>query len=98
MNRLMPLLLKRLQHEGPPVIEHDAVTTAHTRRRLSIKKTHINDAACLSEPPSIVNIPETVHVIKAVGHGRRQMLWPPSKYGTPRYKIGTQHTRVIGPT
>ena len=32
----------------------------------------------------------TVHVIEATGHGRRQMLWTLSKYGTPRYKTGRQ--------
>ena len=84
MNWLIPLLIARLPSNGFPIIEHDAVTTAYTRRRLSIPKTHVNDAACLGEPSSVANIPSTVHVIEATGHGRRQILWPVSKYGTPR--------------
>ena len=90
MNRLMPLLMARLQSDEFPVIEHDAITTAHTRHRLGIQKTHVNDAACLGEPSSIANIPGTVHVIEAVGCGRRRMLSQASKYGTLRYKPGSQ--------
>ena len=90
MNRLMPLLLARLRSDGRSVIEHDAVTTAHTRRRLGIQKTHVNDAACLGVPSSVSSIPSVVHIIEAVGHGRRQMLSASSKYGTPRYTPGAQ--------
>ena len=71
MNRLMPLLITRLKNDVLSTIEHDAVTTAHTRYRLGIQKTHVNDAACLGEPSTISNLPDTIHVIEAVGHGRR---------------------------
>ena len=90
MNQLMPLLVKALETFGLPLLQTDAVTTAYTRKVLEIEKTHANDAACLGEPAQVMNIPETVHTLESVGHGRRQMLWPPNKYGTPRYKAGPQ--------
>ena len=90
MNQLMPPLLEGLEQPGLPVSRHDAVTTAHTRKRLGIDKTHVNDAAALGEPASLTNIPLTVVTIRSVGHGRRQMLSTPSKYGTPRYKEGPE--------
>ena len=90
MNRLMPLLITRLKNDVLSTIEHDAVTTAHTRYRLGIQKTHVNDAACLGEPSAISNVPDTIHVIEAVGHGRRRMLWSSSKHGTPRYQPGVE--------
>ena len=86
----MPLLITRLKNDVLSTIEHDAVTTAHTRYRLGIQKTHVNDAACLGEPSAISNVPDTIHVIEAVGHCRRRMLWSASKHGTPRYKPGVE--------
>ena len=88
MNQLMPLLIAALQDFNLPLTETDAVTTAYTRKQLSIPKSHANDAACLGEPASIANIPAEITVIRAVGRGRRQMLTPASKYGTPRYVEG----------
>ena len=88
MNRLMALLRERLHDTGLPVEEHDAVSTAITRIVLNVPKTHVNDAACLSEPERIINLPETITIINHVGHGKRQMLSTPSRYGTPRYQAG----------
>ena len=85
MNQLMPLLVKALEAFGLPLLQTDAVTTAYTRNLLGVDKTHANDAACLGEPTQVTNIPERVQTIEAVGHGKRQMLWPPSEFGTPRY-------------
>ena len=88
MNYLMALLRKALSDTGLPLVEHDATATACTRRRLGIAKSHVNDAACLGDPPEVQNIPERVTLIRAVGHGRRQMLWPPDKHGSPRHRKG----------
>ena len=88
MNQLMPLLLKGLEELGIPFEETDAISTAYTRKRLGVSKTHANDAACLGDPDGVINIPEEVTIIRSVGHGKRQMLTPPSQYGTPRYKEG----------
>ena len=90
MNQLMPLLVEALEAFSLPFLQTDAITTAYNRKVLGIEKTHANDAACLGEPAQVLNIPATVHTLKSVGHGRRQMLWPPSKHGTPRYKDGPQ--------
>ena len=88
MNQLVPLLQTALQNTGLPVTETDAVSTAHTRNELGIPKSHVNDALCLAEPLKVNNLPERLTLIKAVGHGNRQMLSNPSRYGTPRYKKG----------
>ena len=88
MNYLMRLLRERLSETGLPLVEHDAVTTAYTRRRLHIPKSHVNDAACLGNPLEVRNIPHRVTLIRSVGHGRRQMLWPPDKHGSPRHRKG----------
>ena len=90
MNRLMPVLLEGLEQTGLTVSRHDAITTAHTRKRLGIAKTHANDAAALGEPAGIANIPKRVTTISSVGHGSRQMLTSRSKYGTPRYQEGAK--------
>ena len=88
MNYLMHLLRRGLEGMGVPVEESDAVSTASTRKVLRVKKTHVNDAACLGGPEKLINVPREVTVVRSVGHGRRQMLTPPSEHGTPRYKAG----------
>ena len=90
MNQLMPLLLDGLEKLGIPFEKTDAISTAYTRKRLVVPKTHANDAACLGDPDGIINIPEEVTIIQSTGHGKRQMLSTPSLYGTPRYKVGPE--------
>ena len=90
MNQLKPLLLGALAEQGIPVEESDAVSTAYTRGVLGVEKTHANDAACLGDPGKLMNVPREVTVVRSVGHGRRQMLVPPSRHGTPRYRAGPQ--------
>ena len=88
MNYLMVLLRKALSDTGLPLVEHDSTATACTRRRLGVPKSHVNDAASLGDPLEVRNIPESVTLIKSMGHGRRQMLWPPDKHGSPRHRKG----------
>ena len=88
INQLVPLLREALLDTGLPVTETDAVTTAWTRKKLGIPKTSVNDAACLGGPEGINAVPERITVLESVGHGSRQMLTSPSRYGTPRYKPG----------
>ena len=90
MNQLMPLLLGELAEQGVTATESDAVSTAYTRRVLGVEKTHANDAACLGDPEKLTNVPREVTVVRSTGHGKRQMLVPPSRHGTPRYKEGPQ--------
>ena len=87
MNYLMQLQ-RGLKEQGLPIEESDAISTAYTRKILGVKKTHTNDAACLGGPEKLINLPEEVTVVRSVGHGRRQMLTPPSEHGTPRYNAG----------
>ena len=100
MNHLMPLILNGLEEMGLPIAESDAVETAHTRKRLGVPKTHVNDAACLGDPETISGITEIVTVIRAIGHGKRQMLNPlranTALPGTPPDPEG--ETRATGPT
>ena len=88
MNQLIPLLRTALCKTGLPLTETDAVTTAYTRKQLGVPKTHVNDALCLAGPLRVNNLPERITIIQAVGHGNRQMLKAPSKYGTPKYTEG----------
>ena len=55
MNRLMPLLITRLKNDGLSTIEHDAVTTAHTRYRLGIlwRATTATDTTSPAIGPSL---------------------------------------------
>ncbi len=90
MNQLIPLLLEAMRWTRLQVEETDAVNTAYTRNQLNIPKSHGNDALCLGQPARVNNLPERLTIIKSTGHGRRQMLWPPGKHGTPRYKTGPE--------
>ena len=87
LNALMPFILQDARTLGLPVLETDAVSTAWVRHELGIEKTHVNDAACLSNPTAL-QTPERITTVSAVGHGRRQMLTQPSRYGTPRFTAG----------
>ena len=102
INQTIPLLIQALNQTGLPVIEADAVSTAYSRKKLGIPKSQVNDALCLGkpgplddddilspdEPAKVHNLPERITIITSVGHGSRQMLNPPSKFGTPRYTKG----------
>ena len=84
MNVILPTLLQRLRETGLTVSKHDAYTTSWTRRRLGVKKTHVNDALCLGSPTTVERIPATKIVVSATGRGDRQMLRPPDRHGNPR--------------
>ena len=84
LNVIVPELLRRLRTLGPAVTTHDAYTTSWTRNRLGVPKTHVNDALCLGAPASLEGIPGRKLVVRATGHGDRQMLRPPDRHGNPR--------------
>ena len=84
MNIIVPALIGRVEQMGLPVSTHDAYTTSWTRNRLGIPKTHVNDALCIGAPDALVVIPERKTLVRAVGHGDRQMLRPPDRHGNPR--------------
>ena len=84
MNIIVPELLRRLEQMGMPVTSHDAYTTSWTRSRLEVPKTHVNDALCVGVPDSLVYLPSRKVLVRAVGHGDRQMLRPADRHGNPR--------------
>ena len=84
MNIIVPALIGRIEQMGLPVSTHDAYTTSWTRNRLGIPKTHVNDALCIGAPDALGVVPERKTLIRATGHGDRQMLRPPDRHGNPR--------------
>ena len=84
MNIIVPALIGRLEQMGLPASTHDAYTTSWTRNRLEIPKTHVNDALCIGAPDTLKVIPERKILVRATGHGDRQMLRPPDRHGNPR--------------
>ena len=84
LNIILPELLRRLRTLEMPVSTHDAYTTAWTRNQLGIPKTHVNDALCLGMPTTIAHVPNRMTLVRATGHGDRQMLRPPDRHGNPR--------------
>ena len=84
LNVIVPELLRRLRALGPAVTTHDAYTTSWNRNRLGVPKTHVNDALCLGAPARLEGIPDRKLVVRATGHGDRQMLRPPDRHGNPR--------------
>ena len=76
MNIIVPAIIGRLEQMGLPVSSHDAYTTSWTRNKLGIAKTHVNDALCIGARDALEVIPERKTLVKAVGHGDRQMLRP----------------------
>ena len=84
MNIIVPALIGRIEQMGLPVSTHDAYTTSWTRNRLGIAKTHVNDALCIGTPDALEVTPERKTLVRATGHGDRQMLRPPDRHGNPR--------------
>ena len=84
MNIIAPAIIGRMEQMGLPVSTQDAYTTSWTRNRLGISKTHVNDALCIGAPDALEVIPERKTLVRAVGHGDRQMLRPSDRHGNPR--------------
>ena len=84
MNIIAPALIGKVEQMGLPVSTHDAYTTSWTRNRLGIPKSHVNDALCIGAPDAVGIIPERKTLVRAAGHGDRQMLRPPDRHGNPR--------------
>ncbi|GHO82438.1 RNA-guided endonuclease IscB [Dictyobacter formicarum] len=78
-------LFERLQQTGLPVEVGTGGLTRFNRTSRELPKTHWLDAACVgkSTPDTLVIQEVRPLVIKATGHGNRQMCLP-DKYGFPR--------------
>jgi 5-methylcytosine-specific restriction endonuclease McrA len=84
VNATRNCLVGRLQASGLPVETGDGALTKYNRSRQDLPKTHWLDAACVGEgtPEKLVIGVEKPLIIKAKGHGRRQMC-NTDKYGFP---------------
>lgn len=84
MNIIVPALVGRVEQMGLLLSKHDAYTTSWTRNRLGILKTHVNDALCIGAPDMVESAPQRKTLVRAVGHGDRQMLRPSDRHGNLR--------------
>jgi RRXRR protein len=84
--------MAELTHRGQQI--QDALLSRRqqfNRTRLELPKTHSFDAACVGETPELTVLSEQPLLIKATGHGTRQMCRTdkfgfPSRY-VPRFKF-----------
>lgn len=84
-------LLNRLKETGLPVSTGSGGLTKFNRTRLNLSKTHWLDAACVGSVESLEILTSKPLLIKATGHGTRQMCRTdrfgfPSRY-VPRLKF-----------
>ncbi len=84
-------LFNRLQETGLPVATGSGGLTKFNRTRLNLPKAHWLDAACVGLVESLKVLTSKPLLIKATGHGTRQMCRPdkfgfPSRY-VPRLKF-----------
>ena len=67
-------MLRVLESTGLPVTTSDGASTAFTRKKLGIPKTHINDAACLDLPTEVSNHSGPATVLKRQRRHSRQSV------------------------
>ncbi|CAD5942485.1 HNH endonuclease [Planktothrix tepida] len=84
-------LFNRLKETGLPISTGSGGLTKFNRTRLNLPKTHWLDAACVGEVNSLQVLTSQPLLIKATGHGSRQMCRTdkfgfPSRY-VPRLKF-----------
>jgi 5-methylcytosine-specific restriction endonuclease McrA len=76
-------LFNALKATGIPVTTGSGGKTKFNRTRLGLPKTHYFDAACVGETPELTVLSEQPLLIKATGHGTRQMCGT-DKFGFPK--------------
>ena len=84
-------LFNRLKEIGLEISTGSGGLTKFNRTRLSLPKTHYFDAACVGDTPELSVIANQPLLIKATGHGSRQMCRTdrfgfPSRY-VPQFKF-----------
>ena len=84
-------LFNRLKETGLPVSTGSGGLTKFNRTRLQLPKTHWLDAACVGQVDKLEVLTDKPLLIKATGHGTRQMCRTdkfgfPSRY-VPRFKF-----------
>ena len=75
-------LFSRLKETGLPVLTGSGGLTKFNRTRLQLPKTHWLDAACVGQLESLSVVTSKPLLIKATGHGTRQMCRT-NKFGFP---------------
>ncbi|MEG4013941.1 MULTISPECIES: RNA-guided endonuclease IscB [unclassified Microcoleus] len=75
-------LFSRLKETGLPVLTGSGGLTKFNRTRLQLPKTHWLDAACVGQVESLSVVTSKPLLIKATGHGTRQMCRT-DKFGFP---------------
>jgi 5-methylcytosine-specific restriction endonuclease McrA len=78
-------LLNRLKATGLPVVTASGGKTKFNRSRLELPKAHWIDAACVGEVETLKILTSKPLLIKATGHGTRQMC------GTDKHGFPTRH-------
>lgn len=67
-------LFRRLKGHGLPVETGTGGQTKFNRSRFDLPKTHFFDAACVGEVDSLTVLADQPLLIKATGHGKRQVI------------------------
>ena len=90
-------LFNTLKRSGLPVEVGSGGLTKFNRTQRGLPKTHWLDAACVgkSTPKRLFQVHKNVLIVKAMGHGSRQMCRV-DKYGFPRTKAKLRHKKVRG--
>ncbi|MGL5075116.1 MAG: RNA-guided endonuclease IscB [Waterburya sp.] len=78
-------LFNTLKETGLPVTTGSGGLTKFNRTRLGLPKTHWLDAACVGDTPTLEVLTLQPLLIKATGHGSRQMC------GTDKFGFPTRH-------
>lgn len=84
-------LFNRLKETGLTISTGSGGLTKFNRTKLNLPKTHFFDAACVGDTPELLVLASQPLLIKATGHGSRQMCRTdkfgfPSRY-VPRFKF-----------
>jgi 5-methylcytosine-specific restriction endonuclease McrA len=85
VNSTRNALLNRLKETGLPVVTASGGKTKFNRSRLELPKTHWIDAACVGDIETLKLLTTKPLLIKATGHGTRQMC------GTDKHGFPTRH-------
>lgn len=90
-------LFNTLKEKGLPIEVGSGGLTKFNRRTRNLSKTHWLDAACVgaSTPKKLFQTDKAVLIVKATGHGSRQMCRV-NKFGFPRTKSKPRQKDVKG--
>jgi len=90
-------LFRTLKETGFPVETGSGGLTKFNRTKRKLPKTHWLDAACVgkSTPEKLFQIDKAILIVKANGHGSRQMCRV-NKFGFPRTKAKSKEKKVKG--